>query len=544
MAELSHQQARSLILSAGDAGLLPPDEAALAAHLESCSECQAYVRSLEITRQKLRNTLRRRWDRPRVGISFQKIHSGVRRNNMSKKMSLTAGTLAMLAVVALVVVGLSNTRSPQANAATGPATLTLTAAPTTTDLPTPTAQPPLDYTVRSGDVCSSIALAFDVSVQSLIVVNNLSADCTLSVGDHLKIPHPTATPARATTPGTTRTPVRLGKGAILPYVRWSPDGQRLVIHSADDLLFYLVDRDGSGLSRLSDLQAWDARWSADGRAIRICQEQTGKNTFKVFSVSPAGSNLTELPAEEAVAAVLDGHCPSTWSPDRKTIAFVKNDGLGLYFVDANGQNIRQVVAPDLVSVNVLKWSMDSSGSSLIFSGLDPVKTGASTGIYTTQIDNAGHIVSRTLLHLLTVLENFSWMLSPDGQKIIYVPGEPNGIYMANVVNSGAWTRLTDLYVTSLDAENLQWSPDGSQIAFSSNVNGDLDIFVVGADGTGLRYYPNPGSSEQPVGWSPDGQSLVFSAQAQEGQTPISPIALYLIDVKDLTAYGTTPTATQ
>jgi murein DD-endopeptidase MepM/ murein hydrolase activator NlpD/Tol biopolymer transport system component len=489
MAELSHQQARSLILSAGDASLLPLDGAALATHLETCSECQAYFRSLEVTRQKVRRSLHRRWDPAQAEVSMQKIQARSRRHTMLKKISVTAGTLAVIAIVVFAVRGISGPLPADGNA-------------------TRTLAPAITATSGSGQKLQD------------------------------------APPALATTLGTNVTPVQLGKGVILPYVRWSPDGQRLIIHSADDLLFYAVNRDGSGLSRLSDLQAWDARWSADSRTIRICQEQTGQPAFKVFSVSPDGSNLTELPAEEAVAAVLDGHCPSTWSPDGKTIAFAKSDSSGLYFVDANGQNIRQVVAPDLAAVNVLKWSMDPSGSSLIFSAIDPAKTGAPTGIYTTQIDNAGHIVSRYLLHLLTELESFSWSLSPDGQKIIYVPLQPTGIYIANVVNSGAWTKLTDLQTPNGDAETLQWSPDGSQIAFSSNVNGDPDIFVIDADGTNLRYYPNPGPAEQPVGWSPDGQSLVFSSQLREDpQTPVGPFSLNLIDVKDLTAYGPAPTST-
>ncbi len=72
-------------------------------------------------------------------------------------------------------------------------TLTATDQPTNTPVPTATAQPPLDYTVVSGDNCSSIAVAYGVSVRSLIITNNLSSACTLSVGQKLKVPHPTPT---------------------------------------------------------------------------------------------------------------------------------------------------------------------------------------------------------------------------------------------------------------------------------------------------------------------------------------------------------------
>ncbi len=74
------------------------------------------------------------------------------------------------------------------------------ATPTDTQLPTlpPTAteQAPFEYTVASGDTCGGIAVTFGVSVQSLIILNNLPASCNnLSVGQKLKVPYPTATPA-------------------------------------------------------------------------------------------------------------------------------------------------------------------------------------------------------------------------------------------------------------------------------------------------------------------------------------------------------------
>ncbi|HLO33811.1 MAG TPA: LysM peptidoglycan-binding domain-containing protein [Anaerolineales bacterium] len=72
---------------------------------------------------------------------------------------------------------------------TGTATLPPTSIPTETPLP------PFEYKVRSGDTCGVIAAQFSVSVQSIIIQNQLSAQCFVSVGQSLKIPYPTATPA-------------------------------------------------------------------------------------------------------------------------------------------------------------------------------------------------------------------------------------------------------------------------------------------------------------------------------------------------------------
>lgn len=64
--------------------------------------------------------------------------------------------------------------------------------PTDTPLPSPT---PFTYKVKANDTCSTIAYAFKVSIQSIVLLNNLPASCnTLSIGQNLLIPQPTPTP--------------------------------------------------------------------------------------------------------------------------------------------------------------------------------------------------------------------------------------------------------------------------------------------------------------------------------------------------------------
>lgn len=74
-------------------------------------------------------------------------------------------------------------------------TITPTASLTPTIAPTFTPLPPLEYTVKAGDLCASIAALFNVSIQSIILENNLSADCPLFEGQPLRIPQPTPTPS-------------------------------------------------------------------------------------------------------------------------------------------------------------------------------------------------------------------------------------------------------------------------------------------------------------------------------------------------------------
>ncbi|MCJ7718137.1 MAG: LysM peptidoglycan-binding domain-containing protein [Anaerolineales bacterium] len=79
-------------------------------------------------------------------------------------------------------------------------TETVTITPTTTPEP-PTATPspmpsptPLTYTVSANDSCLAIAARFEVSIKSIVLINNIPASCdTLFEGQELKIPHPTPT---------------------------------------------------------------------------------------------------------------------------------------------------------------------------------------------------------------------------------------------------------------------------------------------------------------------------------------------------------------
>jgi LysM repeat protein len=83
---------------------------------------------------------------------------------------------------------LEGTATPSPTITTTPtSTLTPTLEPTWTPLP------PIEYVVQAGDVCSGLAAFFGVSIQSIILENNLSTDCVLNEGDTLMIPQPTPT---------------------------------------------------------------------------------------------------------------------------------------------------------------------------------------------------------------------------------------------------------------------------------------------------------------------------------------------------------------
>lgn len=122
--------------------------------------------------------------------------------------------IGLLALFLIVGGGMTYAALAQTGRVTGPtpkasssptASITPTPSPETPTI-TPTMLPsltPVNYTVQQGDNCGAIAFAFNVSVKSIILENNLDANCSLFVGQLLSVPQPTftATPFATATLG-------------------------------------------------------------------------------------------------------------------------------------------------------------------------------------------------------------------------------------------------------------------------------------------------------------------------------------------------------
>ncbi|MBD0325106.1 MAG: PD40 domain-containing protein, partial [Pyrinomonadaceae bacterium] len=79
-----------------------------------------------------------------------------------------------------------------------------------------------------------------------------------------------------------------------------------------------------------------------------------------------------------------------------------------------------------------------------------------------------------------------------------------------VVNrdGGDAQRLTK---TAGDENTPAFSPDGAQIAFSKNVGGNVDVYVMPASGGEMRrltFHPKP---DFVIGWTPDSKNVLFSS---------------------------------
>src|SRR5437899_2964479 len=57
----------------------------------------------------------------------------------------------------------------------------------------------------------------------------------------------------------------------------------------------------------------------------------------------------------------------------------------------------------------------------------------------------------------------------------------------------------------------RFSPDGAQIAFSANYDGNMDIYVMPSVGGLPRRLTYHGASDRLLGWYPDGKHLLFAS---------------------------------
>jgi Ca2+-binding RTX toxin-like protein len=251
-----------------------------------------------------------------------------------------------------------------------------------------------------------------------------------------------------------------------------------------------MNPDGSGLWGVDYVLGDTApAWSPDGTRLAFVSQRNGD--ADIYTMAPDGSDQRELTFSNA------WDTDPAWSPDGKQIAFVSYRGgnEGIYFMNADGSD-QHLAVGDIGYPSHLSWSPD--GKSIVFQTYYyDYETGRElTGLWIAQGASAHPL-------LLGSDNDPAW--SPDGTRIAFDgsrddPGNQD-VYVMNADGTGVRRLTSDL----ADDSHPAWAPDGSAIAFQSERDGKRNpqIYTMAPDGSNVRRLTY-GDATQLPSWQPLG----------------------------------------
>jgi Tol biopolymer transport system component/imidazolonepropionase-like amidohydrolase len=336
---------------------------------------------------------------------------------------------------------------------------------------------------------------------------------------------------------------------------WSPDGKRVAFQGYADGVWhiYVINADGSGLRAITSgpFDDREPAWSRDGNRIAFSSDRSGN--YDVFDLDVAGGTVRQLTTNPA-----NDYGPA-YSPVNASIAFVteREDRRGIWAIDTATMAERPLAAAT-GAVSAPSWSPDGSTviynviannhSNLVVGGKEVTRdedvfpfraqwTSATEFIYTAD----GKIKKRSIGGATTTPIEFTAavsftrtpyapmrrdfdarsaqpvrgitapVISPDGTQVAFLalgdlwlmPIGPS----TSLGTSGTARRLTNDRFVEMDPT---WSPDGRSIAFSSDRDGGMDLWVREI-GSGAEKKVASGATK--ASWAPRGTEIAYINRA-------------------------------
>lgn len=261
---------------------------------------------------------------------------------------------------------------------------------------------------------------------------------------------------------------------------------------------------------LQEIRAnFTADWSPDGRYLAYTSRGSELASIYIFDLRAGTTRRLTDKAESAGYA--------DWSPDGSQIVYniILKSGRHLVLRDAAGRGPRQLTNEPGTEDSYPDWSPD--GTRIVFARYDHVAVeGADVDAEIMMLDLDEQVRVRSL-----GVRGTSPAFSPDGSRIAFVSDldgtqeiyvmDTDGSNIVRVTNDGH----TDLWPA--------WSPDGERLVYVSELDGNFDLYVVNVDGSGRqRLTDHPAPDYAPV-WSPDGASIAFDSNRS------GVLSIYIID---------------
>ena len=316
-------------------------------------------------------------------------------------------------------------------------------------------------------------------------------------------------------------PKRLGD-VMAHDAAWSPGGQSLVYARGEEL--YLASADGGQARRLATTpgRAHWVRWSPDARHLRFTLIDTKGHRRSLWEVSADGTDLHVLPVQWGKERPQE--CCGEWSRDGRYFVFtaVHDGAAALWMVDETGAVFRGR------SWTPRRLTSDSFEAVAAVPSVDGKELYAVESRGTTQVLRYD---PRSRQLAAFPFPNAAFLrFSRDGQWLLYVESRgPRRTLKRSRLDGSQALELTD---GSMEILTPNWSPDGTQIAFTGKRPGQpYKAYLVSRDGGVPQQVLAGERNEVDLEWSPDGRSLMFGRLPDNMAEAGLPKSIHIVDLE-------------
>lgn len=227
---------------------------------------------------------------------------------------------------------------------------------------------------------------------------------------------------------------------------------------------------------------------ANNKSIYLSDEQ-GKMQIKVVDATNSDGYPTVSPTGKKIAfyGKYDEH--NTWS---------------IHTAEIDGTNMRRLTNVKNVWDSAPAWSPD--GGTIIFAReYKNVNGDWQEEVWLMNADG-------TKQRQIKALEGRAPEFMQDGRLLFQSKASPSQISIANIDGSNV------IQLTNDDTNNKspKISPDGSQIAYLSNRDGNQEVYIMNLDGSNQKRLTFNRVEEWDPAWSADGSKVFFSSQNVHG----------------------------
>ncbi len=290
---------------------------------------------------------------------------------------------------------------------------------------------------------------------------------------------------------------------------FSPDGNYVYYPARDEsnpsgALFQVATLGGVPRKILSNIES-PITFSPDGSRIAFVRNDTAATGEDQLIVANAdGTNERKLAARKGDAFFNYGGL--AWSPDGKVIACPAGSYRGGFHqlvlaIDAETGEQREFSSKKYGDTGRISWLADGSG--MVINANEP-------GGFFNQIWLISYPggEARLITHDLNYYSGTS--LTADSRSLVTVQrDETSNIWVAP---ANDMTRGRQVTSGKLEGQtNLAWTPD-EKIVFVSTQSGNMDIWIMNADGTNQKQLTTGPQIDQSPAVSPDGRYIVFSSE--------------------------------